>query len=248
MKALILAAGYAKRLYPLTLDQAKPLLQIGGRPMISRIADKIARVSGIDHLYVVTNDRFFSQFQDWKKSYSLPIPCEVLNDGTTNNENRLGAIGDIRFVIQEKRTKDDFLILAGDNLFEFDLNDFIQFFHRKGSSVGSFDLESLDKAVQYGVLKVDSEGRILEFHEKPEKPPSSLISTGVYAYTSGDLGLLDQYFSERGLPDAPGYFLSWLIKRKDVFSYRVSGGWYDIGDIESYREADRRYRSQEKAV
>lgn len=244
MKALILAAGYAKRLYPLTLNQPKPLLPVGGKPILSHIAEKIVKIKLVDQIYVVTNDRFFSHFQDWKRSYSQPTPCEIFNDGTTDNENRLGAIGDIRFVLEKTAVRDDFLILAGDNIFEFELGDFVRFFKAKGSSIACFDLGSFEKASQYGVLKLGAGDRILEFLEKPRHSPSSLISTGVYAYTSGDLDLLNRYLSEKGPADAPGYFLSWLIKEKDVYGFRITGGWYDIGDMESYKEADLRFRSK----
>ena len=135
MKCLILAAGYATRLYPLTKDTPKPLLEVAGKSILERLLDKISLIEKIDHVYVVTNSRFAKAFGDWVEQYTYTKPLTVIDDGTTSNDNRLGAIGDIQFVIEQVGLADDLMILAGDNLFDFDLRDFEAFFQEKKADV-----------------------------------------------------------------------------------------------------------------
>lgn len=243
MKVIILAAGYAKRLYPLTENQPKPLLPVGDRSILDHLIDKVRSLKGVSQIYIVTNAKFYSHFSDWLKKYP-GLSCKIINDGTMDNETRLGAIGDIRYVLFKEKIEDDVLILAGDNLFDSGLAHFIDHFQRRGTSVGCFELGDLKKASSYGVLQLDSTGRVLKFLEKPAHPPSSLISTGIYGYTLQDLLKIESYLSEGGNPDAPGHFLEWLSKRKEVFGYIIEGRWFDIGDLESYRQADDIYHAR----
>jgi glucose-1-phosphate thymidylyltransferase len=241
MKAIVLAAGYAKRLYPLTLHQPKPLLSVGGRPILEHLLSKIQNIEAIDQTYIVTNAKFYEQFCDWVKKSSFRS-CIILNDGTLENDHRLGAIGDIQFVLRSQKISDDILILAGDNLFEFDLADFVRFYKERGTSVACYELENLQLASQYGVLQLDDHGQILKFWEKPAQPLSRLISTGVYGYTRSDLEQMALYLKEGGNPDAPGHFLEWLANRKPVYGFIIPGRWFDIGDLESYHQADKIYK------
>lgn len=244
MKAIILAAGYATRLHPLTLDRPKPLLPVGGRSILDHLFSSLERLSRVDGVYLVTNAKFYEAFRDWARARTSALECTVLSDGTCGNENRLGAIGDIGFAIRQARLDEDALILAGDNLFDFDLANFLSFFEEKGTSVACFDLGSLEDASRFGVLELDRQGRVRNFLEKPAHPKSSLISTGLYGYTRSDLARIGPYLNGGGNPDAPGHFLAWLSERKPVFGFVIGGRWFDIGDLASYEEANRIYQER----
>ena len=171
MQALILAAGYATRLYPLTEHQPKPLLKVGNKLIIEHILSKIEEIKNIKEVYIVTNDKFYPSFIAAEKNIKTPLRIEMINDGTKSNEDRLGAIGDIHFVIKHKRIKDDLLVIAGDNLFGFPLPELVHFFRQKNSSVVAFhDLKNPEKVKgKYGVGILDG-SRIIDFEEKPAKP------------------------------------------------------------------------------
>lgn len=235
MKALILAAGYATRLSPLTDDVPKGLLPVGGRPMVDWIVDSI-RDAGVDDLLLVTNARFAPLFAEWSTTNGVTI----IDDGTDANENRLGAIGDIRFAALD----DDALIIAGDNLFDYRLADLIDFWRGKGSTsaVAVHDVGSRELARKYGIVDVDADDRIVSFVEKPDDPPSTLAATATYLYSRAHLALVDAYLDEGNAPDQPGNYVAWLHRREPVYAYRVEGGWYDIGDHEQLLEADNRLR------
>ena len=234
MKALILAAGYATRLSPLTDDFPKQLLPVGGRPIVDWILDNIRR-AGIDDIQLVTNARFASVFEEWSDGIA------ILDDGTSTNETRLGAIGDIRFADLD----DDALIIAGDNLFDYELADFVEFWRsRDGSAVAVHDVGSKELAKKYGVIDVDADWRIVDFAEKPEEPASTLIATATYLYRRAHVRLVDTYLAEGNPPDQPGHFVAWLHRREPVYAYRFDGGWYDVGDRDQLLEADNRLRAR----
>jgi glucose-1-phosphate thymidylyltransferase len=234
VKALILAAGYATRLRPLTDDFPKGLLPVGGRPIVDWIVDNIRR-AGIDDIRLVTNARFAGLFERWAEGVT------VVDDGTSTNETRLGAIGDIRFA----RLDDDALIVAGDNLFDYELADFVDFWRsRDGSAVAVHDVGSKELAKKYGVIDVDADERIVDFAEKPAQPASTLVATATYLYTRAHLGLVDTYLAEGNPPDQPGYLVAWLHRREPVYAYRFDGGWYDVGDHAQLLEADNRLRAR----
>ncbi|WP_054861096.1 sugar phosphate nucleotidyltransferase [Gracilibacillus sp. JCM 18860] len=239
MKAIILAAGYATRLYPLTKHTAKPLLKIGKKTIIDYIIDKIDDVQIIDEVFIVTNARFYQDFLTWADRYNGKKKIIVVNDQTTSNENRLGAIADLQFVLEEKEINDDLLILAGgDNLFEFALTDFIDYFFAKGTDcITVHSLGSL-KELQHtgGVVEVDQSGKVLSFEEKPKIPKSSLAAPPFYLYKKETTPLIKQYLEEGNNPDAPGHFIPWLIRQKDVYGYTFEGKRIDIGTLESYEK------------
>jgi glucose-1-phosphate thymidylyltransferase len=237
VKALILAAGYATRLKPLTENFPKGLLPVGGRPMVDWIVDGIRR-AGIDDVHLVTNARFASHFDDWSKQSGVTIA----DDGTDSNESRLGAIGDIQFVGLD----DDALIIAGDNLFDYDLAAMVEFWrNRGGSAVAVYDVADRELAKQYGIVDVDADDRIVAFVEKPADPPSTLAATATYLYSRDHLKLVDDYLAEGNNPDQPGNFVAWLHSREPVYAYRFSGGWYDVGDHAQLLEADNRLRARQ---
>jgi glucose-1-phosphate thymidylyltransferase len=236
VKALILAAGYATRLSPLTDDFPKGLLPVGGRPMVDWIVDNV-RAAGVDDICLVTNARFAPLFEEWADGVT------IVNDGTDSNETRLGAIGDIRFVDLD----DDALIIAGDNLFDYALAELIAFWRAKGSqsAVAVHDVGERELAKRYGIVDVDADERIVAFVEKPDDPPSTLAATATYLYSREHLGLVGPYLEEGNNPDQPGNFVAWLHRREPVYAFRFAGGWYDVGDHAQLLEADNRLRRRQ---
>jgi glucose-1-phosphate thymidylyltransferase len=234
MKALILAAGYATRLRPLTDSIPKQLLPVGGRPMIDWILDRIRETSA-DEVHVVTNARFAPDLERWARGKGV----RVHNDGTTSNEDRLGAIGDIDFVGLD----DDLLVVAGDNLFDYSLADYESYWREHdGSCIAVLDVRDRELAKKYGIVDVDENDRVVGFVEKPDDPATTLCATATYIYTREHLGLVSTYLDEGNPPDQPGNYVAWLQTRAPVYAYRFQGDWYDIGDRDQLLEADNRMR------
>ncbi|MBL7068305.1 MAG: nucleotidyltransferase family protein [Candidatus Omnitrophica bacterium] len=247
MKALILAAGYGTRLYPLTLNRPKPLLKVGSKTITDRLAEKLEKAHEIDEIFIVTNEKFTPNFEEWAEKSSYKKPIYIINDRTLTNETRLGAIGDIDLVIREKSVKDDLLILGGDNLFEFNLSDFILFFRsKKGAALALRDVGDLNEAKKYGVVDIDENEKVLEFAEKPKKPKSTLAAMCLYLFPKDTLHLVKRYLASGGNKDAPGYYLSWLSENIPVYGYKVKGEWFDIGDKRLLKLADELYSKKEK--
>ena len=241
MKAVLLCAGYGTRLYPLTKNQPKPLLPVGGRPILDYLLEKVEEIPGVDQVYVVTNDKFFPHFKQWAKERSKAhLAIEAVNDGTQSEEERLGAIGDLFFLIQKFQLREEVAVFAGDNFFDFSLKDFARFAvsHRPHVSLGVVDLKEIRLASQYGIVRVDGEGRVLEFIEKPKEPPSTLASTGIYWIPKESIDFLDRYIQEGHNADRLGDHMAWLLKVDRLYAYRFEGDWLDIGDLDSYRKAD----------
>jgi glucose-1-phosphate thymidylyltransferase len=241
VKAVILAAGYATRLRPLTDDLPKHLLPVGGRPMLDLVLDRVAEVREVDALHLVTNSRFSPAFSRWAESHSVTVH----DDGTTSNDDRLGAVGDLRRVIDEAGRDDELLVLAGDNLFEFSLPRFVEWWRAKpqpSSAVPLHDVGDLELATHYGIAETDAEERIVSFVEKPSEPASTLASTLVYLLPPEHVSLVDTYVEEGNSPDNAGSFLGWLARREPVYGYRFEGAWFDIGNHDQLLEADNRQR------
>ena len=240
MKALILAAGYATRLRPLTDTWAKELLPVGGRPIVDRIVDNLAQVAEVDEVHLVTNSRKAPWFEDWARGRDVTIH----DDGTTTNDNRLGAIGDMLFVVDRIGADDDLLVIAGDNLFDFQLTDLVAYWGTKGvaSAVAVRDVGSLELAQQYGIVDLDPEGRIRSFVEKPPEPASTLAATATYLYHREHVGLIRTYVESEANADQPGRLVAWLHEREPVYGWVFTEPWYDIGDQEQLLEADNRLR------
>lgn len=242
MKAIILAAGYATRLYPLTVNTPKPLLEIGGRSIIDYIQDGIEKIDDIDEIFVVTNHKFYNRFVEWRNRRNSAKHIRVVDDGTTTDEMKLGAIGDINFVIKNEKLNDDIMVVAGDNFFTFELADFYDFFtsiNKDCICVGKIKDEKTLRRM--GVAVLDDKGKVLDMEEKPVEPKSSIAVYALYIYKRDTLPLFDCYIKEGNEPDAPGYFPAWLYRIKDVYAYVVEGEIYDIGTHESYRDVCRRF-------
>ena len=247
MTLIILAAGYAVRLQPLTLNTSKSLLPIGKKLIIDRIMDKVRGVKGISSVYVITNSKFFKNFSQWLQSSDHKEGVSIICDGTTSNENRLGAIRDMEFVIKEESIKGDILVIAGDNLFEFDLNKFLEFARKKaGVAIALYDVGSIEMARNFGVVKIGPDGLVVDFEEKPPEPKSTMISTGIYYFPKDKVVFIDEYVKMQNKLDAPGNYIGWLSKRDKVYGFTFLEDWYDIGNIESYRKADAEYLNKEK--
>jgi glucose-1-phosphate thymidylyltransferase len=253
MNALILAAGYATRLYPLTLKKAKPLLEVGGKPIIEWLSDNVASVPALQTVYIVTNDKFASDFQDWanacqdrpafgelRRGRHREMKIKIINDGSKSDDDKLGAIGDINLVLmRENLTNDDLLVIAGDNLFEQPLSDFVNAAKHSQATVAVHDVGNLEAMKKYGTVTIDSRGVITNFEEKPPKPKSTLAAVALYYYSREVLPLFTTYLAAGNNPDQPGLFLQWLYTRKPVNTFEIKGRWLDIGSKETLEEADK---------
>lgn len=243
MNVVILAAGYATRLHPLTLTQPKPLLPVAGKPMIEYVLDNLRPIPGIDRVHIVTNSRFAGHFQKWAGQYNVGQSGPefvVIDDGSTDDSNKLGAIGDLHLVLTREQLADDLIVVAGDNLFSQSLEAFGRFCREKNAPVlGVYDVESLEQVRKYSSINLDVEGRIQAFEEKPGNPTSTLIGIALYYYPKNVLPLIRQYISEGNNPDQPGRLIQWLYPRTPVYTWTVPGIWYDIGSKETLEEANR---------
>ena len=243
MKVIILAAGYATRLYPLTLTQPKPLLPVAGKPMIEYVLDNLAPIGGLDRIYVVTNSKFAAAFQKWADEYraaKAKLDFTIVNDGSTDDNNKLGAIGDLHLVLTRENVQDDIIVVAGDNLFSEPLTEFGRYCRDKKAPVlAVYDVGDLEQVKKYNSISVDSEGRITFFEEKPKNPTSTLTGIALYFYPKSTLPLIKQYIAEGNNPDQPGRLVQWLYKRVPVYTWKVPGLWYDIGSKETLVEANR---------
>ena len=242
MKAIVLAAGYATRLYPLTETIAKPLLPLAGRPMLDYLLERIREARDVDSVHVVTNHKFARAFVEWASTRDGVV---VHDDGTTSEDDRLGAIGDIAFVVRTAHLEnEDLLVIAGDNLFDYSLADFAAFWRGKGeaSAVVLYDVGDLELVKKYASVDLDGTDRLTAFTEKPEQPRSTLVATAAYIYHREHVPLLERYLAEGNAPDQPGRFLAWLVPRVPVYGYTAAGEWRDIGDASQLLEADNRMR------
>ncbi len=261
IKVIILAAGYATRMYPLTQGRPKALLPIKGKPIIEFITDNLKGVRDIDEIIILSNDKFYSLFLDWLKDYHPGIGIRIVNDLTFSEDDRLGAMGDLYFAIQKEKIDSDILVVAGDNLFNFRLDNFIQSSRGKPNiSVGVYDIGDRKAAHKFGVVNIGSDNRITEFTEKPAAPFSSLVAVGIYFVPRNTVKFIKEYLQldnspvspagpkfrlgpvGRGRRDALGHFIEWLLPKDTVMGYKFDGTWYDIGDIESYEAAKRSFK------
>jgi glucose-1-phosphate thymidylyltransferase len=249
MKALILAAGYATRLYPLTADTPKALLPLGDKPMLDYLMESLVSIPQLEGVHLVTNHRFAAQFEAWAEQaqarYGALTP-RIWDDGTTSNENRLGAIGDMDFVIEKAGIKEDLLVAVSDNFFTFDLNDFYRAFVQSGQdAVCAQPMDDGEMIKSFAVASLDERGTIVEMEEKPAHPKSNLAVYGLYLYRRDTLPLIKRYLREGNSPDSQGHFPAWLYKLRPVHAYLFPGECVDIGTVETYQAVNSRYEKQQ---
>ena len=243
MKLIVLAAGYATRLYPLTLNQPKPLLAVAGKPMLEHVLDNISTIREIDHAYVVTNAKFVTHFEKWAEGYRRPnlnFGFTIVNDKSTDDSNKLGAIGDLHLVLTQHNINEDVIVVGGDNLFSHDLGGFGDYCRQQNAPVtGVYDVGDLEQIKKYNAIEIDENSRISYFEEKPKEPKSTLTGIALYFYPKSTLPLIHEYIAAGNNPDQPGRLVQWLYPRVPFYVWKVPGLWFDIGSIETLEEANR---------
>ena len=241
MKCLILAAGYATRLYPLTENFPKPLLKVGEKTILDHLTDDLAKGGHISEFVVISNHKFVSHFEKWAKEKSYKIT--VVDDGTESNETRLGAVRDIQFAIETLNINDDVLVIAGDNILDFSLNLFIEYAKEKNASAVMRYFES-DVAClrKCGVMEIEKDGRIIDLVEKPKEPKTNWCCPPFYVYMKDDIAQLTRAIKEGCGVDAPGSLVTWMCHNTRVYAFEMPGKRFDIGDLDSYEKVQKEYR------
>lgn len=243
MKVIVLVAGFATRLYPITEKTPKALLTVGKKTLLDYLFDKLEKIDDITEAILISNEVFYENFTQWKNNYKGWIPVKVLNDGATSNETRLGAIGDMQYVIDECKIDEDLMVLASDHYFQFDLKEFYDFFKAKDADcvAGKVfeDIEYIRN--RFGVAVLDKDGKIIEMIEKPSDPPSNFVAFAFYLYKKETVPMIKQYLDEGNKKDSPGNFPSWLHKKKDMFAFELKGECVDIGTISDYEAIKKRF-------
>lgn len=240
--AILLAAGYATRLYPLTKDLPKALLPLGRGVILDEVMRLLNGVPTLRRRVLVTNSRFAGQFRQWRTARGAEV--EILDDGTATPETRLGAIRDLELAREGADPGDDVLVLGTDNLFRWRLADFVTAAERRrpNASIALWEAPSREAATQFGVVIRDADSRISAFVEKSPQPPSKEVALCVYYFPAAMCGRIGQFIEEGGSADAPGYFLEWLVRHEAVFGLMMAGAWYDIGSPESYETVVEEWR------
>lgn len=239
MTCVVLAAGYATRMYPLTLNFPKPLLEIGGKRIIDWLLDDMES-SGVDRTVVISNHKFIDQFSSWARTRRNTI---VIDDGSVDNDHRLGAVKDIEFAIESLNLDDDLIILAGDNVLNFSFKKFIEYGKAKGTTcIMRHYQPSIEKLRKTGVVVVDENDRVLSMEEKPQSPKSNWAVPPFYFYTREDSKMIKEGIAAGCGTDAPGSFISWLVTKRPVHAYEMPGHRYDVGSIEGYEKIKAEYK------
>ena len=249
MKLLILAAGYATRLYPLTLNKAKPLLDVAGRPMIEHLLDKFVGKPELNGIYVVTNNKFANDFEFWARDYMMRHPSariSVVNDRSTSDSDKLGAVGDINLVIKQTGLDDDLVVVAGDNLFDQSADEFLEVARRNAAegriTIVTYDVGDLEEVrKKYNFLRLAQDGRVEFFSEKDPNATGTVTAICLYYFPRSTVKLIERYLAEGNNPDQPGRYIGWLYKVAPVYTYQIRGRWLDIGSKETLEHANREF-------
>lgn len=241
MKCLILAAGYATRLYPLTENFPKPLLDVQGKTILDWLVDDVDSLGVIDEYVVISNHKFAKHFEEWAKT--KPQKIAVLDDQTSTNETRLGAVKDIQFAIETLKINDDVLVIAGDNLLDFSLTKFVKYaINKRATCVMRYYEPNVEKLKKSGVLTIDSTDKVLEMAEKPTAPKSNWCCPPFYFYSKADCGRVQNGINAGCGTDAPGSFIAWLCQSSTVYAMEMPGSRYDIGNLQSYKQVQTDYK------
>lgn len=243
LTVVYLAAGYATRLYPLTKDRPKALLPLTRGLILDDIVAAVSRAPGISRQVLVTNHRFAEDFTRWQREARALV--EILDDGTETAETRLGAIRDLELARMHAGGTGDLLVLGTDNLFSWPVADFLRQAQARAprATIGLWEAPLLEAVTQFGVAVLDGEGRITRFVEKSPEPPSLLVALCMYYFPEAMTGRIAQFIGEGGNPDAPGYFLEWLVRQEPVYGARMRGAWHDIGSLDTYQAVAKSWRS-----
>ncbi len=246
MKAYVLAAGYATRMYPLTRELPKALLEVGGVAILSHLMRRLRVIEELTDVVIVTNDLFFGHFQRWVEEQEPWVRFTLLNDDTRSNEERLGALGDLQLALEQVPLEGDHaIVLASDHLFDIDLGEVHRDFQaRRRTTMLVRTVQLPDGPSPYSEVTLGPDGRVVRLREKPSDPQTDLSAIALYFMPAEDLALLDQYL-QIGNRDAPGHFLSWLVERVPCYATRLQSRWFDIGSLESLAEARRRFEGDD---
>ncbi len=243
MIAIALCAGFATRLYPLTRDFPKALLEIRGQPILEDLVSQLAATKRVSEIVIVSNSRFFERFCAWRDVAAKLFPgvqIDVLDDGALDNENRLGAVGDLGFAVERRQIGDSALVTAGDNLFRFSIERFLDdYFENPRNLVLVYREEDHRCLRRTGVAEIGPDSRLLRLQEKPANPISDWACPALYILDARALSRVDRFMAQAPETDAPGHFIAWLAEREPVFTHEMKGRRFDIGNMESYRDAER---------
>lgn len=242
MKHIVIAAGYATRLYPLTENFPKPLLRVGNDTILGRMVSDVDGIVEVTGHIVVVNHKFVDHFKEWRDGLKGRKPVEIVDDGTTTNEGRLGAVRDLLLGMERMEVEDDIMVTAADNILEFSMTGFVDFFKEKGTSVIMCHEEpELRRLQRTGVIAVDEAWRVKEMQEKPEKPVSHWAVPPFYIYSRKDLDLIRGAVGDGCGTDAPGNLAHYVVDHSVVHAWRMPARRFDIGSLDSYEEAKRIY-------
>lgn len=242
MKCILLCAGYATRLFPLTENFPKALLKVGGKAILDYILEEVNSLDKVDEIYLVTNAKYTPHFEEWANEKNNIKPIKVLNDGTYTNDDRLGAIGDILYTIEKENINDDILIIAGDNLFTFKLKDFNNFYEEKNAPVVCVrEEEDINLLRRVGVAQVTDDMKIIDFEEKPAEPKSKYAVYAEYIYPKNVLPIFKEYIAEGHSNDAPGNFVKYLYKKMPTYAFAFKGECYDVGTHDALAQVNEIY-------
>lgn len=242
MKCVILAGGFAKRMWPMAMDFPKALLPIAEKPMVEHIIEKLYSIDGLDEIYISTNKKFEEPFRKWLNGFEpgSRVKISLLIEPALKEEEKFGSVRAIEYFIKTFGVKDNVLVIGGDNLFSFDMNEFLNFSRKRNApAVAFYDIGDVEKVRnRLGVVTLDNDLKIKEFQEKPPEPKSTLVSTCIYYFLKDNLGMISTYLQDKNNPDAPGHFIAWLSQRTPVYGFVFKEQWYDIGSKEVYEQAD----------
>ncbi|MFB6097356.1 MAG: sugar phosphate nucleotidyltransferase [Haloferacaceae archaeon] len=247
MKAVVLAGGYATRLWPITRHRPKMFLPVGDETVIDTIFSDLEADDRIDEVFVSTNERFATEFEEYLADSEFEKPTVSVEETTAESE-KFGVVGALAQLIDREGVADDLVVVAGDNLISFDVGEFVDFFEAKGTAaIAAYDVGSRERAKSYGLVQLEGD-RVVDFQEKPDDPQSTLVSIATYAFPAAVLPLFEQYLDSGENPDEPGWFIQWLQQRRDVHAFTFDGAWFDIGTPESYLDAVAWYLGGENRI
>lgn len=246
MKNIVLAAGYATRLYPLTKNFPKPLLEVAGKTILDRLLDDIDSIEDINEHIIISNHRYIESFENWKKGSKLKNPITIIDDGSISNETRLGAVKDIQFAIEKLGIDDDLLIVAGDNIIDFSFQGFVDEFKRRNAAMVMCNYEEdMGTLQRCGVMVPDEDFRVLSMEEKPKEPKSNWCVGPFYIYKRDELHYIKEGIESGCGTDAPGSFVCYLCEKTPVYAMKITGNRYDIGTMESYEQVKEIFKNKE---